>query len=139
MTGSVAELLDKLGRNQNPGLKELPAWAEGTIRLDIQDDGKVEQWFITLKKGKAQVSTTGGEVKAVLCGDRSVLDLMARGETKFSPAVFRADLIVEGDLRLADAFGRILFPGPPMAHHPRDFVRKEGAKRDRENREHSGR
>lgn len=139
MTDSIAELLEKLGRNQNPRLKELPSWARGTIRLDIRGDGRVEHWFVTLEKGKARVSLAGREPKAIICGGRPVLDRMARGETKFSPAVFRNDLIIEGDLRLADAFGRILFPGPPTAHHPRDFVRKEGAKRDRENREHPGR
>ncbi|TDB70029.1 SCP2 sterol-binding domain-containing protein [Micromonospora sp. KC723] len=139
MADSIGEHLDRLGRNQNPGLKDLPAWARGTIRLDIRSDERVEQWFITLEKGKARVSPTGGEPDAIICAGRPVLDRMARGEAKFSPSVFRNDLIVEGDLRLADAFGRLLFPGPPMAHHPRDFVREEGAKRDRENRKHPGR
>jgi hypothetical protein len=139
MAASIAEFLEELGRNQNPGLKRLPAWARGTIRLDIQGDGRAEHWFVTLDRGKARVSSSGRDPDSIISGGRPVLDRMSRGETKFSPSVFRNDLTVEGDLRLADAFGRMLFPGPPKAHHPRDFVREEGARHDREDREHPGR
>jgi hypothetical protein len=139
MVASITEFLEELGRNQNPRLQGLPAWARGTIRLDIQGDGRAERWFVTLDKGKARVSSAGREPDSIISGGRPVLDRMARGEAKFSPAVFRNDLTVEGDLRLADVFGRMLFPGSPTAHHPRDFAREEGARRDRENREHSGR
>ncbi|PZF88780.1 SCP2 sterol-binding domain-containing protein [Micromonospora deserti] len=139
MADTIVDFLMTLGRNENPRLKDLPGWARGTIRVDIQGDGRTERWFVTLQKGKARVSRVGPEPKAVVCGHRLVFDRMARGEAKFSPSFFRNDLAVEGDLRLADAFGRMLFPGPPSAQHPREFTRKEAARHDRKNHQHPGR
>jgi hypothetical protein len=139
MTDSIGEFLDRLGRNENPRLKSLPTWAKGTLRVDLHGDGRTERWFVTLEHGKARVSLAGAEPDVVVCGHRSVFDRMARGEVKFSPAVWRGDLVIKGSLRLADTFGRLLFPGPPSAHHPRDFARKELARYERENRQHSGR
>jgi hypothetical protein len=139
MADTIAEHLERLSRNENPGLKALPEWARGTVCVDIKDDGRIERWFVTLQKGKAQVSPVGSDSKAILCAPRSVFDRMARGEAKFTSLLFRNDLAVEGDLRLADAFGRILFPGPPSAQDPREYARREAVRHDRKNNQHPGR
>lgn len=125
MVKGIVEFLERLGRNEVPSISRLPQWARGTIRVDIRSDARTDQWFVTLERGKVQVAATGPEPDAVMGASMSTFDRMARGEDRFVPLVFRNEISVGGELRLVDLLGRILFPGPPSAHDPRNFAPEE--------------
>lgn len=98
----------------------LPPKVNGTVRLDIISNDGVKQYFVKLSRRRAIVSETGPAPGAVIRGERQYFNLLAEGRVRFIPLWFRNDLSVEGDLRLADAFGRMLMPGPLVgARDPR--------------------
>ncbi|MFG1954865.1 SCP2 sterol-binding domain-containing protein [Micromonospora sp. NPDC048830] len=120
---AITDFLERLGRNEIPAAEYLPRRVRGTIRLDLESDSKTDHWFITLDKGKIRVSRDDHQPDAVIRGPRPLFDGLATGEKQFFALFFRNKMIVEGSLGLVDILAQ-LFPGPPSAHHPRDFVRK---------------
>lgn len=111
----------------------LPPRINGTVRLDMVSKGDIDQIFVSLQRGKVRVGKFGRKPGAVIRGPRRHFNRLAQGHVRFIPLWFRNDLSVEGDLRLADAFARLLMPGPPNAHHPRDLISRLDRKDDRQN------
>lgn len=104
------------------GQHALPAKCDGTIRFDLNEGGRTEHWLVTIQHGDVGVSRRIAEADCIVHIGQALFDRMVAGEEYWSPPIFRGALVAEGDLRLFTAF-RTLFPGPPGAHHPRDFVR----------------
>lgn len=127
MADVIGGFLERLGRQEVPGVEFLPATVRGTVRLDIECDKRIEQWFVTLRKGHAQVARTGREPEAVMRGSRPAFDRLASGEETFVALLLRNDILVEGNIQLVDRLSR-LFPGPRSALHPREFVLEERRK-----------
>ena len=87
----------------------------GTVRCDVLNGGgRVESWYVTIKKGDITVSNKSGAADAVVRSDRNLFDGFASGTMNVMAAMLRGVLEVEGDLRLLAMFQR-LFPGPPRA------------------------
>ncbi|MFG1953362.1 SCP2 sterol-binding domain-containing protein [Micromonospora sp. NPDC048830] len=124
----ITDFFERLGRNEVPGVEYLPHGVRGTIRFDLETDSRADQWFVTLDKGKVRVSREDHQPDAVIRGPRPLFDELATGNERFAVLFFRNEMIVEGSLGLVDILAR-LFPGPPSAHHPRDFVRKTRERR----------
>jgi len=98
---------DLAGRGREPLLKS----ASGTLRLDVNDGGRVEHWAVKLTGGDIAVSHARGRADAVLRLDKSTLDGMTSGAVNATAALLRGDLDVSGDLGLLLLFQRV-FPGP---------------------------
>ena len=87
----------------------------GTVRCDLLNGGgRVEHWYVTIKKGDIAVSHKNSAADAVVRADRKLFDGFASGNVNVMAAMLRGVLEIEGDLQLLALFQRI-FPGPPRA------------------------
>jgi hypothetical protein len=89
----------------------LLAHTDGTILLELTDDGVNDHWLITIDRGRVLVSNRPGPADAVVCLRRELFDSATRGRSNLWTALLRDDATVEGDLHLVAAFQRLL-PGP---------------------------
>lgn len=122
MGESTVEFFEGLAlRPPNPGLLK----AEGAVRFDLEDDGRLEHWVVTIAGGKARATRAGPTDKAdaVVRSPADQFDRVVRGELNPKSASMRMLFTVEGDLKLFTFFHR-LFPGPPGARDPRVIVRE---------------
>ena len=115
---TIAFLEELAARGHDP----LVHGANGTLRLDLSDDGDVDRWYVVLSKGDIKVARRGGKADAVLRVDRSLFDGMAQGTVNAMAALLRNVLHVEGDLGLVTLFARLL-PGP--AASKRSFLERQ--------------
>ncbi|MBQ1034140.1 SCP2 sterol-binding domain-containing protein [Micromonospora sp. C97] len=81
----------------------------GSVRFDIRDGGRLEQWLLNIDHGQMRVIKSGGPATTVVKVSAQVADAMARGEVNGLAAITRGEIIVDGDLALALRIGR-LFP-----------------------------
>ena len=122
MSDSAASFFGELGRR---GHERLLKEATGTIRFDLEHDHEVDSWFLAITQGDLRVSREPREAQCVMRGSTALFDRLVTGQTHIYSAWVRNELRVEGDVRLARLFQRVL-PGPPSAHHPRRFVHERG-------------
>jgi putative sterol carrier protein len=122
MSDPTASFFDELGRR---GHERLLKEAVGTIRFDLQRDHQVDRWLLMIRQGDLSVSREEREADCVIRTSRALFDRLVAGQTHIYSAWVRNELKVEGDVRLARLFQRVM-PGPPSAHHPRRFVRERG-------------
>jgi len=115
---TAAFLEDLAARGHDP----LVLRANGTLRIDLLDDGDLDRWYVTLAKGDIRVARRGGKADAVLRTERSLFDGMVQGKVNAMAALLRNVLHVEGDLGLVTLFARLL-PGPPASQ--RSFLERQ--------------
>ncbi len=104
-----SQFFEALEERDNEPLLET---ADGTLRFDLVDDGHVEHWFLTLRRGDVSVSHRRSRADAVVRIERERFAALATGQMNALAAALRGDLVVEGDLGLVLLFQR-LFPAPP--------------------------
>ncbi|MEH0846409.1 SCP2 sterol-binding domain-containing protein [Micromonospora sp. CPCC 205711] len=121
MSNPTASFFEALGRRgHEPLLKE----ATGTLRFDLAHDHEVDRWFLVIERGDVRVSRDEErEADCLVHGSRAVFDRIVSGRSHIYAAWVRNELRTEGDVRLARLLQRIM-PGPPGAHHPREFARE---------------
>jgi hypothetical protein len=95
----------------------------GVIRFDLRDEHGIERWFLDIDRGEVHTSQEERPADCVIRISRKLFDRLATGQERQYPAWIRTELRAEGDARLAYVFQRLL-PGPPGAHHPREFARE---------------
>ena len=118
---ATREFFDRLSHEEAaPVLRHV----SGTVRLDLADDERVDHWLVTLDKGAAQLTREHRDADCVLRTDRVIFEAVAKGEINPISGMLRGQLLVLGDLRLLILIERML-PGPPGAHDPRAFARRE--------------
>ena len=88
--------------------------ASGTLRFDLVDGRRVEQWYVTIDDGDVTVSHEKAAADTVLRVDRPLFDQIASGRMNAMAAALRGALVPEGNLSLLILFQR-LFPGPPRS------------------------
>jgi hypothetical protein len=122
MSDRTAEFFEALGRRGHvPWFEE----ATGTLRLDLEHEGGIDHWFLTISQGDVRVSREDREADAVIRTTKALFDRFASGEASMYAAWTRNDFTVVGDVRIARLIQRIV-PGPPTARHPRVFARERG-------------
>ncbi len=84
----------------------------GTLRIDLEHDGRVEHWYVTIRRGDVSVTHDAGEADCVVRTSRELFDRMASGTANATAAALRGLVTPVGDLSLLIQFQR-LFPGPP--------------------------
>ncbi len=120
MLNPITSFFGALGRRGHEPLLEE---ATGTIRFDLTHERGVDRWFVAIERGDVRVLRDGGEADCVFHASRATFDRIVSGQSLQYTAWLRNELTVEGDTRLGRLFHR-LWPGPPGAHHPRDFARE---------------
>ncbi|MFR9781013.1 SCP2 sterol-binding domain-containing protein [Micromonospora sp. MS34] len=120
MSSPTANFFEALGRR---GHERLLEEASGSIRFDLEHDHEVDRWLLMITRGDVRVSRGKGAADCVITGHRSTFDRIVTGRSHIYAAWVRNELKADGDVRLARFIQRLM-PGPPGAHHPREFVRE---------------
>ncbi len=107
MTDRTAEFFDRLGSQPQPLLSQVKA----TMRFDLDDRNATKHWYVTIDKGKVDVSVHNSDADTVLQIHRSLFERMVTGEANALTATLRGQIGLEGDPKLMVAFQRLL-PGP---------------------------
>lgn len=105
--------------------RELSPKVRATIRFDLASDTDVQHWFLDIKDGTVRVSAEEREADCVIHGERKLFDGLVEGESNIFSAWFRNEIGLAGAGWLMTVL-RHLMPGPPGAHDPGAFARKDG-------------
>jgi hypothetical protein len=107
-------LLETLGKRGSDD--PLLAKARGTVRFDIVNGrGRAtESWLVRFDKGNIKVSRGAGTADTVFRASRDVFEDLGTGKENAFTARLRGAIDVEGDMRLAVLFQRLL-PNPPSS------------------------
>ena len=106
-----AQLLEVLAERS----KESPLTAvNGLVRFDVDTGRRVDEWYLTIKKGIVTVAREGGEPDCILAGDGATFDAVLSGRANAMAAILRGALVPQGKIVLLTALQR-LFPGSPGA------------------------
>ena len=89
----------------------------GSVRIDVDRDGNVEQWRLEIRRGALVVSRSGDAAECVLTATGSVFDDLASGRANALAAALRNELLIDGDPSLLVRFQR-LFPAPTGRRKP---------------------
>lgn len=106
-------------------LEELPARVrrvQGSIRVDLLRDGRVDHWLLQLLDGRLSVLREERDADCILILAKESFDKVVNGQEDLNVMLPRGDLRLEGSLQMLTVL-RILLPGPPGAVDPRDLAR----------------
>jgi putative sterol carrier protein len=93
------------------GAEPLLGKTKATIRFDIADGGRTDQWLVGIDNGALNVSRESGEADCVISADKAAFDKIAAGRTNAMASLLRGAIVVDGDPRLIVRVQR-LFPAP---------------------------
>ena len=100
-------------RGQEPALQR----TVGSVRIDIDRDGKVAHWRLDIKGGAVAVSRSGAAADCVIGTPAKLFDELATGKANAMAAALRNELTLDGDPGFLVRFQR-LFPAPTGRHMP---------------------
>ena len=115
MDTTTKAFFEGLDGRHDPALEK----ANGTIRFDLKEDGRIERWFVAIDGGDISVSRRNAAAACVVRASGSTFASLARGKANAMAAVLRGALMVEGDLELLVRFQRLL-PSPPPTRIARE-------------------
>jgi putative sterol carrier protein len=125
MPDATEEFFDGLVRS---GRGRVLRKTNGTIRFDLENDRRIDHWFVTITNGDVRVSREDRDADLVIGTAKAFFDRMARGEAKPLAAWLRNDIVTEGNSGFIGLLER-LFSAPPAARHPRTVAPKHERKR----------
>ena len=94
--------------------------ADGTVRVELERDGKTDRWFLEIHQGKVSVSRKRIPYDCTIRTSGELFDRMVRGEANAMTALLRGEVLVDGNAELLALLQRV-FPSPPResAEKPR--------------------
>jgi predicted lipid carrier protein YhbT len=92
--------------------------ARGTLRFEVRDEGRVEQWFLSLDRGAIHVSQDDGPADCVVRVDRPVLDGIVDGTVNPTAAFLRGVIWATGNFDLLLHLQRLFPAGPEHDRRP---------------------
>ncbi|MEQ4300224.1 SCP2 sterol-binding domain-containing protein [Plantactinospora sp. B6F1] len=93
----------------------------GTILIELLENGRREPWHISVEHGQASVSREHRAADCTLTLERSLFDRIVDGEAQFGPYLFRGRVLLKGDFQ-AFAILRRLLPDMKGARDPRSLA-----------------
>jgi putative sterol carrier protein len=87
------------------------AGATGSIRFDLDDDERAQQWRVDVRRGVVAVSQAGGPADCSVRTDASLFDDLVSGRANAMAAILRGKVVIDGDPVFLILFQR-LFPAP---------------------------
>jgi putative sterol carrier protein len=125
MADATTQFFVDLGaRDHEPML----ARTTGSVRFDLDDDGRTEHWRVELQRGHITVSHEAGPADCVIRTEASLFEDLARGRANAMAAALRGQLLLEGNPGLLVRIQR-LFPAPvkrKMTSSARTVGRRRG-------------
>lgn len=108
MPDVISQFFDELSqREREPMLGR----TNGSLRFDLDRDGRVEHWRVTLRRGAMTVSHAAGPADCLVRTEVALFEDLARGRANFLAAMLRGQVSWEGNPTLLVRFQR-LFPAP---------------------------
>ncbi len=114
---ATAHFFDDLAHR---GHLPLLAKAQGSVRFDISDGDRTDQYLVTIDQGDLRVSNETAPAECVIAMDRAMFEAIASGERNAMAALLRGAVLVEGNPRLAVLVQRLFSvpsAAPPAAPH----------------------
>jgi putative sterol carrier protein len=115
----IAEFFSQLGGRRR---EQLLAKVTGSVRFELVNGGRTDEWLVNLTKGDITVAHEGGPAECTIRVDRRFFERLCRGEENAIAATLRGALVCRGDVELLFAIQRI-FPGPPRQAEPSNGVK----------------
>ena len=117
------EFFEQLGRHgYDPSLAVL----SGVIRFEIEQDGRVDHWFLRGTGGRVEVSRTERHPDATLHTERALFNEIVSGQRYVQTAALAGDVGLSGSARQTAALARLFRrpdqPRRPVATNPRESV-----------------
>jgi putative sterol carrier protein len=124
LADATADFFDDLSKR---GHEPLVGKVRATVRFDIVDGDRTDQWLLAIRDGELGV-TRGHDADAdvVLSASKADFDLVASGRSNPMAAALRGALTLEGNPRLLIRVQR-LFPAPvgmPESTGPRSMGKR---------------
>lgn len=123
MADLTADFFDDLSkRGQDPLLGKVRA----TVRFDIVDGGRTDQWLLAINDGALSVSRGDATADCVITANKADFDLVASGRRNPMAAALRGAMTLDGNPRLLIRVQR-LFPAPvgmPESTGPRSMGKR---------------
>lgn len=108
MSDPTAAFFDALKqRDYQPAL----ARRSGTVRIEVDDNGRRERWFVAIDDGTVEVSKRNQKADSIVRLEKPLLDRIVTGEANAFTAMLRGEVSVDGDWNLLIVFQR-LFASP---------------------------
>jgi len=124
MADATAAFFERLAeRGTAPELQR----TTGTLRVDIERDGRVDHWRVEMRRGAVTVSRSDADADLVLQASGSLFDDLASGRANALASTLRGELGVSGDPAGLVRFQR-LFP-PPTGRKMQASARTVGKRR----------
>jgi len=124
MADATTEFFDRLAqRGTAPELER----STGTLRADVERDGKIDHWRVEMHRGAITVSRSAADADLVLTATGRLFDDLASGDANAMASVLRGELGVSGDPSGLVHFQR-LFP-PPTGRKVKASARNVGKRR----------
>jgi len=118
MSDRAEQFFGEIGQH---GCERLLEEATGTMRFELEHENGIEYWFLSISNANVEVSRDKRDADTVLHLNRTLFDRMTVGEANLYTAWVRNELRIQGDVRLARLFQRVL-PGPRGSRHPRTLA-----------------
>ncbi len=108
-SGAISQFFTDLAQ---PGHLATLESESASLRFDVKDGARVEQWYVTVHDGDVAVTRRGDPADAVVTADRPHLEAIMSGHMNAMAAVLRGVLDCQGSMAALVMFQRCL-PGPP--------------------------
>jgi putative sterol carrier protein len=108
MTDPTAAFFEDLQQREH---EPLLAHKQGSIRVELADNGRTERWLVAFDDGSITVSHRNRAADATLRADKTLFDQIVRGDANAMAALLRGAISIDGDWNLLILFQR-LFPSP---------------------------
>ena len=117
-----------LGELASAGHESRLGRAEGTIRIELERDGRTERWFLDARRGHVSVSQRRTPYDCTVRTSGALFDGLVTGKVNAMTALLRGEIEVDGNPELLVLMQR-LFPDPPKASAPERASRTRKARR----------
>jgi SCP-2 sterol transfer family len=110
MPDPTSEFLEGLAeRGRIPALQR----TTGTLRLDVDRDGRADHWRLDIRRGTVAVARSEADAEAdcVIAAPGALMDDLVTGRGNAMAATLRDELVLTGDPNVLVRFQR-LFPNP---------------------------
>ena len=106
---------------------EIPKTISGTLRFDLQDGKRREQWLVTFTKGIVSATESDAPADCVMRTEKKTFAAIIEGRMNVMASLLRGTIEVEGRALLVVVF-RMLFEAPsttPGDLEPAGYARRQ--------------
>jgi putative sterol carrier protein len=108
MADATAEFFEGLAAH---GVEPALRGTNGTLRVDLDRDGRIEHWWVAIRRGVVSISRTDAAADCVVRAKARVFDDLVSGRANAMAATLRNEIVIDGNPAGIVRLQR-LFPAP---------------------------